>query len=495
MCVKTLSFALILALAGCLALAFAEEGATPLIGKGRMRAKSFTAGRFFFSAINADVDISGANLSLDNISAAFCNGGVRGKGTFDLSKRPELFKFDMSLFDCDAALFKGMLRTTTSLMTGKLGGRMTVSGDFVNDDMIELVGEITMNSTKNEIFETAVANVRYNKNRVYLTNLKATEPSGGITTGEVDIAPTGPDSGFAIGKLKLSQVSVADIFKLLVARAPWLRGTITGNADLRYAWGQEKQQSLITGSIDSSDIRLFGLPFSGTGTFEYDGTRVNIRNISGISCGGTVTGSVVAEKGVVHLNANAAGFQLNDLMRALGTEGDLKGETEIAASLDLTGDGGLGGNVFASVKNGRLAAAPGIMSIVTFLGIPRSAPHEFNSGSAKLKLVGRRIIVEDASLISEKITLKNGRGYVDLTGYMHVQFDIYSETSVFSALFGKFGSTIWNLIDPVTKVVLVDVKGPFSDPKAAIVAFGKKVDVNEPIPEPEKDENKKPEEK
>jgi len=423
-------------------------------------------------------------------------GRVGGQGEFDLKQRPPSFRFELDLFDCSAEELKRTLRAKTFILAGVVAGHITVEGRFTKPLTLKVHGPVTMRGRPGDMFRKAEALLHYEKRRVELKEIAAEEFGGGRLTGEVVILVPKGGRATLTGTLKGKRVSMAAVMRTLGKKAPWLRGRLDGVCELRLCLGKNRkaEECLTTGRVTGCELDVRGLKLRGECDFDYDGESLAVRDFRGSTCGGRVECDALLSKGI-RIRAKGEGVLLEQALDQLGVESDVTGETDFELSLSTPGGiEGLTGGWYAEVKKGNLSSAPGIMSVVTLLGLPRFKAHEFTEARCRMRMRGSRMIIEEAEVKAKKLTLRNGKGYVDLDGKLHVQFEIYSESSLLSFFLGKLGSAVANALDPVSKVFRVEITGTLSEPEASLKAFGKKIDTEEESGGGKDDEGKEKEE-
>ncbi len=453
----------------------------PASGKGRLKVARLTTDMFVFEEVRADVRVDGGKVYLEGITALALGGKVRGKGEFDLTQRPPSFRLDLDLFDCSAEELKRTLRAKTFILAGVVAGHITVEGRFTKPLTLKVYGPITMKGRAGDMFRKAEALLHYEKRRVELKEIAAEEFGGGRLTGEVVILVPKGGRATLTGTLKGERVSIAAVTRMLGKKAPWLSGRLDGVCELRLCLGKhpKAEKCLTTGRVTGCELDVRGLNLRGECDFDYDGESLAVRNFRGSTCGGKVECEALFSKGM-RIRAKGEGVLLEQALDQLGVESEAAGETDFELSLSTPGGiEGLTGGWYAEVKNGNLSSAPGIMSVVTLLGLPRLKAHEFTEARCRMRMKGSRMIIEEAEVKAKKLTLRDGKGYVDLDGKLHVQFEIYSESSLLSFFLGKLGSALANALDPVSKVFRVEITGTLSEPEASLKAFGKKIDTEE----------------
>lgn len=462
-------------------------------GKGRLRMAKFVADDFTFTEVAGELSIKDGIISVSQLTAKAMGGSVVGRASFDLNIFPPSYEVEIDLLDCEAEELKRQIDIDTYFLNGKLNGRIKITGKFddANPTML-ITGHLKMTARENDILTYAEADITYRLHHLTLSNIYGREPANGTVNANLEVLFE-KGSTRIIGTVGLQDVGIHTLARIGKDDPEWLDGHVTGNSELRLCFGKGMviEDCLTNGIITSSSFTVFGVPITGAANFTFDGDRLTVRDFVGQSCGGSVKGMFYTENAGSRVEVAGEKVRLAEVLKALKLGNELSGDTTFTTAFETkTNVPGLTGDWFVEVKNGLLTKAPGIMSVVTLLGLPTFGQHEFTEGKAKMRFNGRRIVVDDAQLVSKRLTLQYGTGYVDFDGPMHMQFDIYSEGTLLSLLLGKFGSAIANLLDPVSKVFKVEIKGTIGEPAASMRAFSKRID-KEGAPPEQPTENQK----
>jgi hypothetical protein len=446
---------------------------------------------FPFHNVTSDVNIVDGEVQLSSLRAEFCGGLVTGQGKIQLQFTPPKYLIELDCSNVSAEKFKQTLDFTTEYVVGTLSGKVIAHGDFEDPPRLVMTGDLRMDGGETDPFLLVTCKLHYEKRTLYLKQIMATCSSGGTARGDLTMCFRTEDGQFMTAELLAERIDLKTIYRLVGKGSSRIEGKVTGNTDIRYSWAGGTESLLTTGKFSALELSIFGIPALLASPYVYTGKTLTFSDITGELAGGTIKGNFLIDGDKTLLNVEGSKVMLLDVLRNLGMKEPVTGSTAFTAAIEiLPNDEGLAGDCFIEVTEGNLSTAPGVMSALSLLALPSLNPHEFTEGRARLKFVKERIIVEEAELVSPKLSLKSGKGHIDFNGAILLQFDIYSEASILSLLLGKFGSALANLLDPTSKLFKVEITNTIMEPKSSLKAFPKKIDSTAEEPKPEEGDKK-----